>query len=193
MRVEPVGSAVARALVEKEHYLHRKPPVSYAYGLFVEDEMVGVVTFGVPASHHLRLSACPSSPGEVLELNRLWVSDAMPRNTESWFLARALKALPPRIVVSYADTVQGHAGYVYRAANFLYAGLTDQDRKTPRYDYVPLNGKHSRDAFRTGEFTRVRRRPKHRYWLVTGDRREKRRLMAAAGWPQMSWSGSDLV
>ena len=46
--------------------------------------------------------------------------------------------LPPRIVVSYADPLWGHYGYIYRALNFRYAGWTDMERKTPRYDYIPL-------------------------------------------------------
>ncbi len=185
MLVTILSSSEARSVVEREHYLHRKPPVSFAFGLYAP-ELVGVVTFGVPASHHLMKSACPSSPASVLELNRLWVHDRMPRNTESWFVARALKQLPPRIIVSYADTKQGHDGCVYRAMNFYYSGWTDMERKTPRFDYeVP--GKHSRDAFRSGNFTRVRRQPKHKYWTVTGDKRARRLLEKSAGWPKLKW------
>ncbi len=187
LSVSPVSSATARALVVERHYLRRAPPVSYAFGLYSGGELVGVCTFGVPPSRHLQKSACPERPEAVIELNRLWVDDAMPRNTESWFVSRALKLLPPLIVVSYADTAAGHAGYVYRALNFRYAGWTDMERKTPRFDYV-VPGKHSRDAFRGGrEFTRVRREPKHKYWLATGDRRERRALEAICGWPKLSW------
>jgi len=122
----------------------------------------------------------------VLELNRLWVHDAAPKNTETWFLARALNMLPPRIILSYADTSAGHVGYVYRAANFNYGGWTDMDRKTPRFDYV-APGKHSRDAFRNGFVSRVRRKPKIRYWTVTGTRRERKTLAAMCKWPTYDW------
>lgn len=188
LTVRPITSREAAALVVREHYLHRAPPISFAFGLFTADLLVGVVTYGVPASHHLMKSACPGTPANVLELNRLWVCDSMPRNTESWFLPRSLKMLPPRIIVSYADTSKGHVGYVYRASNFFYAGWTDMERKTPRYDYV-VPGKHSRDAFRVGEYTRVRRKPKVKYWTISGnDRRAKRALARAAGWPRLSWA-----
>ena len=133
------------------------------------------------------MSACPSDPSRVLELNRLWIDDKMPRNTASTLVAAALKQLPPLIVVSYADTAAGHQGYVYRACNFFYAGWTDMERKTPRFDYVPRNGKHSRDAFRSNDFDRVRRKPKVKYWAVTGNRREQHDLMKLAGWPKLSW------
>jgi hypothetical protein len=109
--------------------------------------------------------------------------------------------LPPRIVLSYADTAAGHMGYVYRACNFFYGGWTDMDRKTPRFDYVPptqdgdvgLFGqgpavvKHSRDAFRGGFSERVRRKPKVRYWIATGTRRDRHRLERACRWPKLSW------
>jgi hypothetical protein len=171
------------------HYARRVPSISFAFGLWMDGEMVGVVTFGAPASRHLQVGACPANPGAVIELNRLCVLDHVPRNAASWLIARALKMLPPYIVVSYADTVQGHMGFVYRAANFYYAGWTDMERKTPRYDYI-VPGKHTRQAFRDGErqFTeKVRRRPKVKYWTVTGNRKERRDLERACGWPKLDW------
>ena len=174
LEVKAISSKLAREVVEKNHYLHRKPNCSFAFGLYYNWRLVGVVTFGTPPSHHLQISACNSAPGKVIELNRLWVDDCMPKNTESRFVSEVLRKLPPFIVVSYADTAHGHEGYIYRALNFFYASWTDMERKTPRYDYVVV-GKHSRDAFRCGEFTRVRRQPKMKYWTVTGNRREKKR------------------
>lgn len=175
-------------LVEKHHYMHRKPPISYAFYVAVEREIKGVITFGIPGSHHMLLSACEDTRA-VLELNRLWVSDDMPRNTESTFVSYALRKLPAKIILSYADTAAGHSGIVYRACNFFYAGWTDMERKTPRFDYV-TPGKHSRDAFRNGEqrfAERVRRRPKIKYWTVTGNRKEKKALAAKCLWPRLSW------
>lgn len=173
--------------VVEHHYLRRKPPVSFAYGLVDDAGAVkGVITFGTPASRHMLISACKSAPENVIELNRLWVHDSMPRNTESEFISKSLARLPPKIVLSYADTAAGHIGYVYRAANFNYAGWTDMERKTPRFDYV-APGKHSRDAFRNGFTNRVRRRPKIKYWTVTGNRRERRALEALCLWPKLDW------
>lgn len=188
LSVAAVPSKLAREVVEAKHYLRRKPPVSFAFGLFDGSELVGVCTFGVPASRHLQQSAAPSEPSAVIELNRLWVDDAMPRNTESWFVSRCLAMLPARIVVSYADTAEGHVGHVYRALNFRYAGWTDMDRKTPRYDYI-APGKHTRDAFRTGYTERVRRKAKVKYWTITGPTRSDRKKMERmCGWPSMSWA-----
>lgn len=185
--VVEIAPALAAGMVVEHHYLHRRPPMSFSLGL-MNGKVEGVVTFGVPPSRHLQMSACPSDPDLVLELNRVWIADELPRNTGSWFLARALRQLPPRIIVSYADTARGHIGYLYRAANFRYAGWTDMERKTPRFDYLPADpNTHTRDAFRNGYVAKVRRKPKVKYWTTTGNRRERRELAALCGWPSLDW------
>lgn len=188
LRVEVITKREAATLVVDYHYLHRKPPMSFVYGLKRGPKTVGVVTFGTPPSRHLQMGACPSDPAMVIELNRLWVHDDEPANTESWFVSRALKLLPPRIVVSYADTVHGHLGFIYRALNFHYAGWTDMDRKTPRYDYIPEDPtKHTREASRSGCSRKVRRLPKVKYWITTGNKAERKALMKLCGWPLLDW------
>jgi hypothetical protein len=175
-------------MVVDHHYLHRRPPISFAHGVELDGRLLGVVTYGVPASRHLQKSACPSRPDLVLELNRLWLNDALPKNSESWFVSRSLRMLPPRIVVSYADPLHGHLGYIYRALNFDYAGWTDMERRTPRYDYIPLDPTaHTREAFRSGYSKRARRVSKVKYWTVTGSRSDKRHLRRLCGWPSLDW------
>lgn len=187
MKVLEINKKMAAEIVIEEHYLHRRPSISFAFGLAYDGLFEGVITIGVPASRHLQKSLCPSNPDLALELNRLWVNDYLPPNTESWFISRALKLMPPRIICSYADTAQGHIGYVYRASNWFYHGYTDMERKTPRFDYV-VEGKHSRDAFRGGnKFTKIRRKPKYKYWTTTGNRKERRELVKLCGWDKRPW------
>jgi len=189
LSVIQINSREAASLVIEHHYLHRRPPTSYAFGLVRSGETVGVCTFGTPASRHLQIGVCPSDPSLVIELNRLWVRDEEPRNTESWFVSRALALLPPRIVVSYADTRVGHQGFIYRALSWNYAGWTDMDRKTPRFDYIPAkDGAHTREAFRSGYSGRVRRLPKIRYWTTTGTPAQRRRLSKLCAWPSFDWN-----
>jgi hypothetical protein len=189
LRVAVIPARLAADVAEREHYLHRRPRISFAFGLLCDDDLAGIATFGTPASHELTKGACPSDSGLVLEFNRLWVDDALPRNTESWFTARCLRQLPPRVIVSYADTARGHLGHVYRAMGFRYAGWTDMERRTARLDYVPADpAVHTRDAYRNGYARKVRRRPKVRYWTTTGNRAERRRLALLCGWPSMDWA-----
>jgi hypothetical protein len=186
--ISTLDSKTAARLVVARHYLHRRPPISYAFGLHVGGHLMGVVTYGIPASRHLQKSACPSAPDKVIELNRLWLDDELGPNSESWFVSRTLKMLPPRIVVSYADPLFGHYGYIYRALNFRYAGWTDMERKTPRYDYIPHDPRqHTREAFRSGYAYKRRRVAKVKYWIPTGNHAERRALTRLCGWPSLNW------
>ena len=188
LMVTPLPKRDAAQLVVAKHYLHRRPPISYAFGLYSRGQLQGVVTYGTPASRHLQMSACPSDPSLTIELNRLWLDDILPANSESWFVSRSLRMLPPRIVVSYADPLHGHYGYVYRALNFHYAGWTDMERKTPRYDYIPHDpSQHPREASRSGYSYKRRRVAKVKYWITTGNRTERRRLTELCGWPSYDW------
>ena len=81
------------------HYAKRKPSISFAYGLYDKDELIGVCTFGSPASPSL----CKGIAGEhnkskVIELNRLVLKHN--RNNEaSYLIGQSLKLLPkPKIV-----------------------------------------------------------------------------------------------
>ena len=188
LAIATLDSKRAAKLVVTNHYLHRRPPISHAFGIYAGASLMGVVTYGTPASRHLQKSACPEQPDAVIELNRLWLDDELPRNSESWFVSRTLKMLPPRIVVSYADPLFGHFGYIYRALNFHYAGWTDMDRKTPRYDYIPHDPRqHTREAFRSGYAYKRRRVAKVKYWTITGNKTERRHLDGLAGWPKLDW------
>jgi len=129
MEVRKIDYKNAMDVIVDKHYLHRKCPCSIALGLFASNELKGVIVFGKPASYTL----CEGIAGKeesknVIEFNRLWVCDTMPRNTETWFIARALKQCPFEIIVSFADTEQNHTGYVYQAANWLYCGESKKQK-----------------------------------------------------------------
>jgi len=73
-------------------------------------------------------------------------------------------------LVSYADTSQGHNGYIYQATNWIYTGLSA--KRTERYDINNPN-KHSKSITENKNYNyndlAVRNRPqKHRYVYFTG-------------------------
>ena len=156
------------------HYSRRLPSISYAYGLFVDGELVGCVTYGFPASPPL----CKGIAGiqnqhNVLELNRLVILPKYNgKNYASFLVGRSLKMLPNRtFVVSYADTAWSHVGYVYQATNFLYTGLG-----ASRTDTWQPTGKHGRHQEQADNSIRQTRSRKHRYVYLVGDRRTKRQM-----------------
>jgi hypothetical protein len=125
-----------------EHDLDKWPAVSTALiALCRDDRPVGCIVFAVPPRETIKRYGA-----ETWELARLWVDDSEPHNTESWFIARAVKLVRrtcPKIryLVSYADPSVGHVGTIYKASNWRYDGHTDAERKTPRFDYL-CDGTH---------------------------------------------------
>jgi hypothetical protein len=166
--VKKIDYADTKHMILNVHYAKRMPSISYAYGMFDGEEMVGMVTYGSPASPWLCKGVCGEEyRKEVIELNRL-VLMYNKKNEASYLVSKSLKMLPkPKIIVSYADTARNHIGYVYQASNFLFTGTTKG-----RTDQASANGKHSRHSL--GDKTkRVYRSPKHRYITFIGTKHEK--------------------
>ena len=138
----------------------------FAFGMFNRLNLIGVVTYGSPASPHLTTGiAGPENKNKVIELNRLIVEGGKP----SMLISRSLKMIPgPRIVVSYADTGMSHVGYVYQASNWIYTGCSKE-----RTDM--LSDGHARHN--KGDKTlRQHRSAKHRYVYLVGSKKEKKYL-----------------
>ena len=93
----------------------------------------------------------------------------------SWFVSRALKQLPPRIIVSYSDLSFNHFGTVYKALNFNYAGQS-KPRKEWRFP-----GK-SRNVGKIEGAILCEVSPKNRYWTITGTKRDRNKIMPLVKW-----------
>ena len=158
-----------------KHYAKRIPSISYAFGLYFNSELIGICTFGVPASPSLCIGVCGEKyRNNVLELNRLCVNDHNIKNLTSYFVSNCLKMLPNnKIIVSYADTSHNHHGYIYQATNFLYTGKTKE-----RTDIGFEDGSHSRHYNKNLDYKlyRKKRSSKHRYIIFTGTKKQKKFL-----------------
>lgn len=174
--VERITYQEAKPFILNIHYARRMPCVQYAFGLKKDGKIIGVVTYGQPASPYL----CKGVAGEenrkqVLELNRLVI---LPQyngeNYASFLVSKSLKMLPNKtFVVSYADWGGWHhVGYVYQATNWLYTGITK-----PRTDKFSESG-HARH-YKTDETRRQIRTAKHRYVYLVGNKREKKEMRKA--------------
>jgi len=175
--------------VLKRHYARRIPPISYAFGAFDGSSLIGIVTYGVPLSSTLRTGICGKEwEPQVLELNRLCCKND--KNIASRLVAGSMNLLPkPKIIVSYADSSQGHIGYVYQACNFIYTGITKRIFDWKIKGSEDLHHCSIGDEFR-GKDNRLQRMKdkygdslykeersqKHRYIFFVGSKKEKKQM-----------------
>ena len=172
----------------KKHYAHRIPPIDFCFGLYDEDKLIGICSYGTPLSSKLRGSV---GSHKLYELNRLVVNEQLPKNTLSYFVGKTITLMPkPCVLVSYADTSHNHHGYIYQATNWVYTGLSVKFMDYMVKGLEHLHGQSIMDMSR-GQENRVewlkqkfgdklymKERPrKHRYFYFVGDKRDKKKML----------------
>ena len=132
LRVEVIESWLCRLIISNKHYSKRFVNNGYVHlGIFNHRHLIGVMQWGYALNPNSgKRVVRDTSNREYLELNRLWIHDRMPRNTESRAISYALKyikAAYPLVqwVQSFADERCGGAGIVYQACSFEFIGSHD--------------------------------------------------------------------
>lgn len=155
--VDILERARAKAFVERHHYSGTFPADRLSVGLFRGLDLVGVAVFSVPMNQRAVPYYLGVDAGAGCELGRLVLLDDVPFNGESWFMARAFRALRSekpdvQAVLSYSDPVErlgpdgrlvkpGHVGIIYQALNAAYRGMSGD--RTAYVDQAgrPLSGR----------------------------------------------------
>ena len=119
----------ANQIIVKNHYSKKFYNATYIHlGVFIENELLGVLQFGYAMN--------PASAGSIvegtelnqyLELNRMWLDDKAPRNSESMAISYSVKYIRSKFskikwIQSFADERCGGFGIVYQGANFEFYG-----------------------------------------------------------------------
>ena len=188
LKVEKIPSKMGKEFVKLHHYSHGIHNGAMCYGLLQNEELVGVCAFATPCSEQV----CSSVFGvidkrSVTELHRLVLLDEIPKNSESWFIARALKALKKdrpyyNAVLSFADATEGHIGVIYQATNALYTGTSGKATfyldQNNRLRHPRQNGQNiTKSRAKELNWQPVKREGKHRYlYLIPNDRKHLKLL-----------------
>ena len=192
-QVKSIDSYLCKEWLLKKHYLKRWTSFTYSFGLFEENILIGILTFG----NAIPLTMKKSLFGEkymdiVYELNRLCTNDNLDKNANSYFIAEAFKLLPkPLIIVSYADKSVGHNGYIYQATNFIFTGEshTQLDWKLKGKEHLHSRTLMDEFAFEKNRIEKlkekygddlyqVKREAKNRYVYVLANKKTKSKIMS---------------
>lgn len=124
----------ARKAVEQWHYSHVCPAFTFGYSFFTPDSrFIGVVLFGRGANRNIG-SPYGLEQSQVLELVRVALNGLQGHGNTSRIVAAAIRQVRKdagpalKMLVSYSDQDQGHAGTIYWATNWVYAGQTGKYR-----------------------------------------------------------------
>ncbi len=145
IQVVPIGIDVAKRVLVEHHYLHSMPGGTQIFlGSLIDHRLLGVLTLGVGTSNAHRL-VDGATPSDCITLSRLWLSDELPKNSESRVLGIALRSLGSatsyKFVLTYADPNAEHVGTIYQATNWIYIG---ESQAMPLLDLGDGVGRHSR-------------------------------------------------
>lgn len=131
----PIKNEETKEWLLYKHYAHRIPPIMYAFGLYEKQELLGIITYGMPPCQmNYGKATFKTKTIDMFELNRMVISDGLPRNIGSYFISKTLKILPnPICLVSFADPNNNHHGFVYQASNWIYTGLSQKGGKDKQW------------------------------------------------------------
>lgn len=179
LRLDWCSHKAAKAACERWHYSSTIPtPPLLNVGVWEHGKFIGAVIFGRGANNNLG-KPYGLQTTEVCELVRVALAEH--DAPVSRILAIACKLLANaqrvRLVVSFADTNEGHHGGIYQAAGWLFSGTTP-----PSYKYRDARGRewHQRQVSVSGtkpqygemravakisECTKIPQLGKHRYLM----------------------------
>ena len=122
------------------HYLGRTGRYGFTLGAYLCDKLIAVATISSISRNEIA-ERLGKSASEVRELVRFCIHpDFHKKNFGSWFLTRVVDSYSNKnqdisMLVSFADTTQGHFGTIYKASGWLEDGMTGSN-----YHYVDREG-----------------------------------------------------
>ena len=178
LKLDWCSHEAAKYAVEKWHYSRRMPVGKLTrVGVWESGRFIGCVLFDRGANRNIG-SPYGLSAVEVCELVRVALNrHECPVSRILAVAIRFLRRSAPglRLIVSYADPEQGHAGTIYQAGSWVYTGKNDspQSQRVEVGKVIHKRSLFARDGTTAGSVcTKVLW--KHKYLMpLDGDMRER--------------------
>jgi len=187
--VKSIKKELCKEWLLYKHYAKRMPmAVEYSFGLYNNKILQGVCVYGPTAPPVPITLYGEVGKYKIRELTRLVVNDNLPKNTLSFFVSQTFNLLPkPMTLISFADSNNGHHGYIYQATNWGFFGngggktiITDSKGNkihnitiTDRCKVEKLSRK---EYFKKHNLKEIEAKPKFRYLYFLGNKKQKKRM-----------------
>lgn len=122
--IKLIDQKAAANIVKLHHYSGKVANNSQIhFGVFLNGSLQGALQFGPSIDKRRMAQNLGIGMNEFLELNRMALSDACPKNSESRALGICLRILKKqypfmKVILSFADACQCGDGIIYRASGF---------------------------------------------------------------------------
>jgi hypothetical protein len=129
MELREIPRNIGNEYIKIYHYTHKVcTGTKWTLGVIINGEIKGIIQLGTgvqPKATQRWVKG--TNMGEWVELNRNWLADDLPHNSESKVMGlmfQWLRVNQPHIkwVVTFANGAAGHVGIQYQASNWIYTG-----------------------------------------------------------------------
>lgn len=130
IRIMVCDKTTADKIIIKHHYSHKPTKNSFlSFLVYYNEEVHGAMQIGYGIRPKIKGEY---NPDEVREFDRMWLSDEMPKFSETITLSllhHFLRKVHPEIkcLISYADTSVGNEGIIYQASNYRLEDVIKAD------------------------------------------------------------------
>lgn len=159
MKIVKASAKAVKFACMNFHYAKRLPVNYVAYSVFENGIWCGCVVFGAGVCGIEKPYNLPVN--SVWELVRVALSGSQSSTSKAVSLAvRVFKKSSPavRLLVSYADTEQGHTGTIYQAMNWILVGSwKTSDGYTDPYTGKSVHSRNVADSGRKVQFGLVKK------------------------------------
>ncbi len=132
IEIRVIPGKIASDYIKKHHYSGKVVNnSSLHFGCFLDKQLHGVLQYGPSIDKRKMMSLVKGSEwNSFLELNRMAFDEYLPRNSESFCIAKTMnlikkKAPQVKWIISFADGTSCGDGTIYRASNFILTGITE--------------------------------------------------------------------
>lgn len=130
IELKVIPSKIANDFIKKHHYSGKVVANSNLhFGAFLDGKLHGVLSYGSSLDKAKMVTLVKGTGwNEFLELNRMAFDEYLPRNSESYCIAKSIRMIKknaPQIkwIVSFADGCSCGDGTIYRASNFVLTAI----------------------------------------------------------------------
>jgi hypothetical protein len=174
MKLERASAKAVKYAIMNWHYSKAVPSVSLSFAVFNNDDsFCGVICYGLGATHNIG-KPFGLQNGQCIELVRVALNGQAKTSKAVSLSLKLLKKYSPlvKLIVSYADSEQGHTGVIYQATNWYYVGSSVDTNiivNGKRYHRRSLGSKYGTNSvnklktlgLNVGDV--VKTKPKHKY------------------------------